>query len=649
MGTSRKRGALGLGLIATLVAALAIAGAASGNHWPAYQGTADKHELVEGNPALCAEPNGGKSFRLDKSELTLGGVYPAGNPIVRITALDIDGGTLSWELVNPYGDYDMAAVVMKGGNNAMVYYYDAAGTGVDDSDSGLTTPVNPENGKPYGISHVDFCLDPKDDVGVDDLQVTKTTQTAWEKVYTWDVEKSVDKPQLVLPAGGSGNVNWTVQVTQTGSTARNAVVSGTINVQNPNDVAVTGVAVSDALAGAVVDCDAAAGAQNTGLTVPANGSISCTYSAPRDTIDGGTNSATATGTLEGIDVSDSGTADFAFGAPAVEVNKAVSAVDDENEWTGIDGSDTFSYEETFRCPGQGRTNVVDLLGDNPATPEVETDFVLDTDSASVTVTCGSTPPPPPPPPPTVKTDEFMDVQVSKDATQQVQLVNGQASIAYSVRVRNNGPNQAHNVVLADAAPGGVTFLAVTQQPAVGNCTVSAALLSCTLGTLGPGVERTIGVSARVAQTGTYVNCATGTGSGKDTNGANNTACASTLVTAPVTPPTTKPKPPVSKPKPKPVVNICRVLKVTPGMVKANGKRQLVLAKVTRSKTPVKGVQVRFTSKGLSKAVKTNKQGVARLSVTPSRAGIMLVKITSVKACNSARIGVVGVFEPPVTG
>jgi hypothetical protein len=41
--------------------------------------------------------------------------------------------------------------------------------------------------------------------------------------------------------------------------------------------------------------------------------------------------------------------------------------------------------------------------------------------------------------------------------------------------------------------------------------------------------------------------------------------------------------------------------------------------------------------------------VARLSLTPSKAGIMLVKITSAKACNSARIGVVGVFEPPVTG
>jgi uncharacterized repeat protein (TIGR01451 family) len=261
---------------------------------------------------------------------------------------------------------------------------------------------------------------------------------------------------------------------------------------------------------------------------------------------------------------------------------------------------------------------------------------------------------PTPPPPTVKSDEFMDVRVIKEATPQAQLVNGQAEITYTVVVRNDGPNQAHDVALTDAAPGGVTFLAVT-QPVNGSCTVAPALLSCSLGTLGPGVERSIVLTARVTQPGTYVNSATATGDGKDTNGANNTDDASTLVTAPATPPTAAaptPKPkPAAKPKPKPApqVPMCRVLKVTPGMVKANGNRQLVIATVTHSRNPVKGVAVRFTGKGLSKVVRTNAQGVARFSIAPRKAGIMLVKITSAKACNSARIGVIGAFEPPVTG
>ena len=244
----------------------------------------------------------------------------------------------------------------------------------------------------------------------------------------------------------------------------------------------------------------------------------------------------------------------------------------------------------------------------------------------------------------------MDVQIVKDATTQVQLVNGQADIAYTMVVKNNGPNQAHNVVVSDAAPSGVTFLAVTTQPVDGTCTVTPALLDCSLGTLGPGVIRTIGVSARVTQTGTYDNCATVAGEGGDTNSANNRDCAETLVTAPltppVTPPVTQPKP---KPQPKPTPNLCRVLTVSTKMVKANGGRHAISAKVTRSRNPVKGVQVRFAGAGVSKSARTNGKGVALVAVKTTKAGIIRVNITNAKACNTARIGVVGVFQPPVTG
>ena len=647
-----RGGPLLYGLILVVLAALAIAGAASADHWAAYTGKADSHELVLGNPDPCPATPGGVSFRVAGSALTEGGTYgPSGGPaVVKISDLNKPvEGTLSWALLDDALHlYDVAAVVMKGGPNAMVYHYDASGSGSDDSDTGITTPID-KNGnvdpRPYGISHVDFCFDPKDGTGVKHLVVTKTANTSWEKVYNWDVEKSVDKSQLNMKQGETGSVEWKVYVTHTGSSARNIVLSGTITVENPNGFDVTGVSVKDQLDNAVVDC---APNTSTDLTVKANDKITCTYSVPLTSIEDGTNGAVAVGSVGGIDVSDSGTADFKFGAPSAEINKTVKAVDGKNTWDDIDETSSFTYTEQFPCSSQGRTNVVDLLGDNPDTAGVETDYKLDTDSASVTVRCSETPPPQLPPP-TVKTDEFMDVQVVKDATPQVQLVNGQAEIAYTVRVRNNGPNQAHDVKLVDAAPSGVTFTGITQQPVNGSCSLSGGvLLQCSLGTLGPGVERTIGLSARVTQTGTYVNCATGTGNGKDTNGANNMECASTLVTAPVTPPTT-PKPPVTKPKPKPVLNICRVLKVTPKMVKANGDRQIVLAKVTRSRTPVQGVAVRFTGTGLAKVVTTNKQGIARLTLTPSKAGIMLVKIASVKACNSARIGVVGVFEPPVTG
>jgi uncharacterized repeat protein (TIGR01451 family) len=248
----------------------------------------------------------------------------------------------------------------------------------------------------------------------------------------------------------------------------------------------------------------------------------------------------------------------------------------------------------------------------------------------------------------------MDVLIVKDATAQAQLVDGQAQIAYTIRVKNNGPNQAHNVVVFDAAPGGVAFLAVTTQPVNGNCSVTPVTIDCSLGTLGPGVERVIRVSARVVQTGTYRNCATVVGSGGDTNSANNMDCAETLVTAAVTPPVvtppSKPKPkPHAKPKAKAKPNLCRVLTVSTRMVKADGERHVLVARVTRSRNAVKGVKVRFKGAGITKSVRTNRKGVARLGVKTTRAGIIRVNILNAKACNTARVGVVGVFQPPVTG
>jgi uncharacterized repeat protein (TIGR01451 family) len=313
----------------------------------------------------------------------------------------------------------------------------------------------------------------------------------------------------------------------------------------------------------------------------------------------------------------------------------------------VDGSTVASG--TISVTNSGSLNVpLSLTGTHTVSGTASWDAPGSPISGSASVTCGSTPPPSPPSP---VPPETTDVQVVKDGTAQAQLANGQAEIAYTVRVRNNGPNQAHDVQLADPAPAGVTFVAVTTQPVAGSCTLTAALVSCSLGTLGPGVERTIGISARVTQTGTYSNCATATGSSEDTNGANNTDCAETLVTAPVTPPTT-PTPPTPKPaSPKPVrpAEVCRVLTVTPGLVRAGAGSHVVLAKVTRSRTPVAGVVVRFTGIGVAKTVQTNSKGEARLTVRPSKAGILLVRITSAKACNSARIGVVGAFEPPVTG
>ena len=642
-----RRGALGLGLVGVVATlTLVLVGAATG-----YNGNATRVETgVSGNPSCPDGTADAGSTKIDGPDVVPG--YDDGT--IRITARGGDPDAFDWQLLDD--SVEVMAVIVKGGDLANIYYYD----GFFSTDAGLTPPLNGGGQNPQ-ISHVEFCFDPKEGP-TPTLSVQKDAAGTSRIQHTSAIDKQVkvagasdatygDNASLALADGGAGSFTWKVTVTH--SQVQTYAVTGTIRLVNSGTVAVTGVNVSDSLPGAAIDCG---NGQSTGVTVPANTTVNCAYSVtPGTPVEN--NTATATWGSGG---SAQATATIAWAAPIV-VGTPASVEDggqiDQSLGLGdlTNNSWTKTYDERWTCqsgtpsPNPGRTN----------TATVTWDGGTDSDSASVQVGCGTTPPPQPPTTPTTPvtppTDEFMDVQVMKDATPQVQLVNGQADVAYTVRVRNNGPNGASNVHVVDAAPGGVTFVSVTQQPVNGSCSIAGgALLDCSLGSLGPGVERVIGVSARVAQTGTYVNCATAVGGGKDTNAANNRACASTLVTAPVappvTPPTAKPTPkPKPRPTPKPAPELCRVLKVTPSMVKANGRNQVVVAKVTRSKTPVGGVAVRFTALGLSKVVTTNKQGVARLGLTPSKAGIMLVKITSVKACNTARIGVVGVFEPPVTG
>jgi|GEM_PF-7039149 len=53
--------------------------------------------------------------------------------------------------------YDMAAVIVKGGTDSLIYYYtDEA----DDSDTNLQSPIN-TGGNQADISHVEFCFDEK--------------------------------------------------------------------------------------------------------------------------------------------------------------------------------------------------------------------------------------------------------------------------------------------------------------------------------------------------------------------------------------------------------------------------------------------------------------------------------------------------------
>ena len=167
--------------------------------------------------------------------------------------------------------------------------------------------------------------------------------------------------------------------------------------------------------------------------------------------------------------------------------------------------------------------------------EVQTEPFCKKASGNATVTFTATPPPPPSP--------KSDVTVTKTATPAVTLPlgGGSAPITYTIAAKNNGPDTAQNVLVSDAAPADVTFVSATIGK--GSCTTTAKAVDCTISTLAPGESVPITINATVSAAGTKTNVVViSNTTPPDTNPGNNTASASTVVTAPATPPTPKPEP-----------------------------------------------------------------------------------------------------------
>jgi uncharacterized repeat protein (TIGR01451 family) len=219
-------------------------------------------------------------------------------------------------------------------------------------------------------------------------------------------------------------------------------------------------------------------------------------------------------------------------------------------------------------------------------------------------------------------------------------------VNYTMTVTNKGPVTATNVQVSDPAPAGITNLTAT--PSQGTCTVTAVLISCDLGTIAVGQTVTINATGRATQTGQLTNTATVTGSGgSEANPADNVDSATTVVPAPLVPPTPKPKP---KPKPKPTPDICITLTVTPKVIRADGKPDLIAVKATAGTKRMAGVKVLVTGSGVRATGRTNKNGMVVIRLNLKSPGLLRVTTLGQReSCGPKQIGVVGIFLPPVTG
>ncbi len=119
-------------------------------------------QLITGNgnhSPSCQDLGYQYEFKIDPPN---DGTYYLPGNTGSVTITNVSQGIFNWS-----STFGIDAVIVKGGPNANLYEYDPPSESFGDNN--LSTPINPNNGKPYGLSHVSFCYD------VDKLIVEKNS------------------------------------------------------------------------------------------------------------------------------------------------------------------------------------------------------------------------------------------------------------------------------------------------------------------------------------------------------------------------------------------------------------------------------------------------------------------------------------------
>lgn len=113
------------------------------------------------------------------------------------------------------------------------------------------------------------------------------------------------------------------------------------------------------------------------------------------------------------------------------------------------------------------------------------------------------------------------------------------TFGYVITVKNEGANDAGDVITTDNLPSQVTY--VSSTPSAGTCQKSSSKITCDLGQVNAAASASVTITVRATRSGTASNTASLTSSG-DTNATNNLDTETTVINKkPTTPKPKKPK------------------------------------------------------------------------------------------------------------
>jgi Domain of unknown function DUF11 len=186
------------------------------------------------------------------------------------------------------------------------------------------------------------------------------------------------------------------------------------------------------------------------------------------------------------------------------------------------------------------------------------------------------------------------------------------------------------VTVSDPVPAGVTFVSVATSQ--GTCT-GGALVSCQLGTLNVGASATITLVTKGNAAGTVTNTVTTVATEAETNPADNTASSTVALRGPFRPPAV----------------FCTAVAVSPKTLFV-GRTTVLSMRISQNGKSVKGIRIKINGASLKLTTKASgANGMVKVRIQPKRPGIVTLVPVAKKSCKNPRIGITGVFTPPVTG